>query len=128
MDCFNFSDMNKQWLLPGVAVFLMACNNGGNAVDGGPCSYKNTVHPAKLIFLETHDSVRYNAWLELEAGINSTGKKDTIYSERLNGGPLYAEQIKKDSIAVGKRYKFVIKEILSGSCTPRVTIIRFEKY
>lgn len=97
-------------------------------MDGGPCSYKETIHPAKLIKLETPDSVRYNAWLELEPGIRSAGKKDTVYSERLNGGPIYAEQIKKDSISVGRIYVYVVKEILDGHCTPRVDIIRFDKY
>lgn len=119
--------MKKQWLYPLLIMFLCACNNGG-PVDGGPCSYKETIHPAKLIYLETHDSTRYNAWLELEAGIKSMDKKDTVYSERLNGGPLYAEQIKKDSITVGISYKFVVKNIISGSCTPRVDMVRFEKY
>lgn len=120
--------MIKQGLLFLFSVMLfVSCNNGG-PVDGGPCSYKETIHPAKLIYLETHDSTRYNAWLELEAGINSPDKKDTVYSERLNGGPLYAEQIKKDSITVGISYKFVVKNIISGSCTPRVDMVRFEKY
>jgi hypothetical protein len=120
--------MSKQvLLLLSSGLLFVSCNNGG-PVDGGPCSYKETIHPAKLIKLETSDSTRYNAWLELEAGINSTNKKDTVYSERLNGGPLYAEQIKKDSIAVGRIYKLIRREILSGHCTPRVDMIRFEKY
>lgn len=125
---FNFKAMIKQvLLLISSTLLFVSCNNGG-PVDGGPCSYKETIHPAKLIKLETTDSTRYNAWLELEAGINSTDKKDTVYSERLNGGPLYAAQIKKDSIAVGRIYKFVRKEILSGHCNPRVDMIRFENY
>ena len=114
-------------LLLSSALLYVSCNNGG-PVDGGPCSYKDSSYPAKLIYLETQDSVRYNAWLELEAGINSSGKKDTVYSERLNGGPLYAEQITKDSIEVGKTYTFVVKQILSGSCTPRVTMVKFQKF
>lgn len=120
--------MRINWLVPVCAVLQIGCNNGGTNMDGGPCSYKDTKYPAKLIYLETHDSVRYNAWLELEAGINSSGKKDTVYSERLNGGPLYAEQIKKDSIVVGNTYTFVVKQIISGSCTPRVTMIKFQQF
>jgi hypothetical protein len=128
MPCYNFKFMIKKVLLILTSAFLFfSCNNGGT-VDGGPCSYKETIHPAKLIKLETTDSVRYNAWLELEPGIRSSGKKDTVYSERLNGGPLYAEQIKKDSIEVGRIYKIVVKEIQEGHCTPRVDMIRFEKY
>ena len=120
--------MNIKRLLSVCALSLIACNNGSTIVDGGPCNYKDTSYPAKLIYLETHDSVRYNAWLELEAGINSSDKTDTVYSERLNGGPLYAEQITKDSIEVGKTYTFVVKQILSGSCTPRVTMVKFQKF
>jgi len=114
-------------LLLSSALLFVSCNNGG-PVDGGPCSYKEISYPAKLIYLETHDSVRYNAWLEVDAGINSSDKKDTVYSERLNGGPLYAEQIKKDSIVVGTTYTYVVKQIFSGSCTPRVTMVKFQKF
>ncbi len=119
--------MIKQGLLLLIlALMFVSCNNGGPA-DGGPCSYKDTVYPAKLIYLETHDSVRYNAWLELEAGIKSPDKKDTVYSEMLNGGPLYAAQIAKDSIVAGKIYKFVVRKIMEGHCNPLIYNIRFEK-
>ncbi len=109
-----------------LTVLFYSCNSGG-PVDGGPCSYKETTHPAKLIYLETHDSTRYNAWLELEAGIKSPDKKDTVYSEKLNGGPLYAEQIAKDSIVLGNTYTYVVREIIEGHCNPVIYNIRFGK-
>ncbi len=48
--------MNIKGLLPVFGLVLFACNNGDNVVAGGPCSYKETIHPAKLIKLETTDS------------------------------------------------------------------------
>lgn len=125
MAYYKYGSMHKQLLLLFVAALIYSCNNG-SPVDGGPCQYKETRYPARLIKLETHDSMRYNAWLELEAGITFPDRKDTVFSERLNGGPLYAEQISKDSIAVGKIYTLVRKEIIEGHCTPRVDMILFE--
>ena len=118
--------MYKQVLLLLTTAWLYSCNNGGPAA-GGPCQYKETRYPARLIKLETHDSMRYNAWLELEAGITFPDRKDTVFSERLNGGPLYVEQISKDSILVGNIYTYVKKEITEGHCNPRVDMILFEK-
>lgn len=120
--------MNIKRLLPVFGLLFIACNNGDKVVAGGPCSYKETIHPAKLIKLETTDSTWYNVWLELEAGIQSKDKMDTLYSRQLNGSLLHIDQIKKDSIAVGNTYKFVVQDIISGSCTPRVTMFRFEKF
>lgn len=120
--------MKKISLLLLMALLQLACNNTTGNVDGGPCAYKEDTHPAKLIRLETTDSLTYNGLFEIEAGLQSTDKKDTVSFNRLNNSYIEKAQIEKDSIAEGKVYKYIIQTITSGSCDPNIRIIRLEKY
>ncbi len=111
-----------------LVMLLLACNNTSNNADGGPCAYKEDIHPARLIKLETNDSLVYDALFEIEAGLQSTDKKDTVSFNRLNNRYIEKAQIEKDSIAEGKIYKYIIQTITSGSCDPDIRIILLEKY
>lgn len=111
-----------------IMLLQLACNNTTGNVDGGPCTYKEGTHPARLIKLETNDSLVYDALFEIEAGLQSAGKKDTVSFNRLNNRYIEKTQIENDSIAEGKVYKYIIQTITSGSCNPDVRIIRLEKY
>ncbi|MBI3139958.1 MAG: hypothetical protein HYZ15_15380 [Sphingobacteriales bacterium] len=120
--------MKKQLLFLFTLSLFFSCRNGSGKIDGGPCSYRETLYPAKLIRLETKDSLRYEAYFELEAGLQSAGKKDTVSYEVLNYRPVTAEEVRKDSLAEGSICRYVIRDIISGSCTPRVIQLQLEKY
>lgn len=111
-----------------ITLLQLACNNKTGNVNGGPCTYKEDTHPAKLIRLETSDSLTYNGLFEIEAGLQSADKKDTVSFDRLNNRYIEKTQIEKDSIAEGKVYKYIIQTITSGSCDPDIRTIRLEKY
>ena len=107
-------------------IFPGACTNRKKEKEvpaGGPCTYKEEIHPAKLIKLETTDSINYDAQFE-----TGTGMPDTVTFHFLNHAYIKAEQVRVDSIAVGKVYKLVEQSIISGSCNPHIRTIRLEKY
>ncbi|MEQ1676413.1 MAG: hypothetical protein ABL876_06925 [Chitinophagaceae bacterium] len=107
-------------------IFQGACTNGKKEKEvpaGGPCTYKEEIHPAKLIKLETTDSINYDAQFE-----TGTTMPDTIEFHFLNNTYIRAEQVKADSILAGKVYKLVEQSIISGSCNPHIRTIRLEIY
>lgn len=113
-----------------IAAIINSCSNGKKQnVDGGPCSYEDKIYPAKLIKLDpSPDSSEYDAWFE----INRLNDAPADYRDTVQYSPYNSripnEQIKKDSIAVGKVYKFISRTIKTGSCDPHVESIRLEKY
>ena len=118
------------WVLLPV-IGLSACNNGKQEKEvpaGGPCSYKEDTFPAKLIQLSTSDSSSYNAQFEITRRMNTPDAPDTVLFHSLNNTYINAAQIISDSIAVGKIYKLIEQNIVSGSCNPHLQHIRLEKY
>lgn len=120
--------MKKQLLFFFTVSLLFSCKDEKSKVNGGPCTYRETRHPAKLIRLETRDSLRYEAYFELEAGVRSAGKKDTVSYEVLNYRPVTAEEVRKDSLAEGRICTYIIQDIATGHCDPHIQIIRLDKY
>jgi hypothetical protein len=111
--------------------YFIACNNSKHEKEtpaGGPCSYKEEAHPAKLISLVTIDSTNYDALFEVSTGLQVTNKPDTMRFHFLNNTYIKGKQIKADSIAVGKIYKLIDQRIVSGTCNPHIQTIRLEKY
>jgi hypothetical protein len=116
-------------LLP--LICLGSCNGCKHEKEipaGGPCTYKEEVHPAKLIRLQTTDSLNYDGQFEVQRGLQPANIADTVFFHFLNNTYIKVEHIKKDSIEVGKIYKLVEQSILSGSCNPHIQTIRLEKY
>lgn len=114
-------------LIPALVLFLASCNNAGEEEpDGGPCSYKETVFPARLIQLEQRDSLSWDARFEVSLP-DGKDKKDTVGFYQLNNQYIPDGKIKKDSIAVDSLYQYVVMDIVSGHCNPQVIIVRLEK-
>ncbi len=123
--------MNKVFAVALLCTAAFACNNKPaekENIDGGACSYKDEIHPAKLLWLETKDSLTYNAYFEIQAGLRGSDKKDTLGFYDLNHQYIPADKIKKDSIQQGNIYQYVVQTIVSGSCNPTNTIFRLTKY
>ena len=97
-------------------------------MNGGSCSYKDEIHPAKLLALKKVDSLVYDGQFEIEAGIRTIGAPDTVFFHSLTNRYIQADEIAKDSIAPGKIYQYVIQTIVTGSCDPHIQIIRMEPY
>ena len=113
-----------------IAAIINSCKNGKKEIPaGGPCSYEDKIYPAKLIRLDpSPDSSEYDAWFEIDR-LNDAPPdyRDTVHYSQHNSR-IPAEQIKKDSIAIGNLYKYVESIIKSGSCNPHIESIRLERY
>jgi len=111
-----------------IFVVINSCKNGKKQnVDGGPCSYEDKIYPARLVKLEASpDSSNYNGWFEIDS--LSGNSKDTISYLRMMNRDITKEQLQKDSISVGNRYKYVESTIKTGECDPDMRTIRLEKY
>lgn len=115
-----------------LSALISSCNNGKKEKeipDGGPCSYEEKIFPAKLIRLDaTPDSSVYDAWFEVnKLNDAAADHKDTVHYSPDNSR-IPVEQIKKDSIAVGNLYKYVVSTIKSGTCNPHIERIILERY
>lgn len=109
-------------------IFGSCSNNKKENVDGGPCTYEDKVYAAKLIKLEASpDSSHYNGWFEIESP-SGNGTKDTISYLRMTNREISKEELMKDSLAVGKEYKYVVSIIKTGACNPDIRTIRLERY
>jgi hypothetical protein len=120
--------MKRLLHLLAITIIIYSCSGGKkDKPDGGPCSYEDKIYPARLIKLkENTDSITYNAWLEID---NPAGKgKDTISYLRMTNRSITKEQLQRDSIVVGKVYKYVVSKIKTGECNPDIRTIKLEKY
>jgi len=111
-------------LIVGSFLLLAGCNNQSETPAGGPCTYKSTVLPAKLIQLNSKDSLEYDAVFEIS---RTSGQTDTISYQQIHHQLLTTEEIKKDSLLVGQLYQFVEQDLVTGSCNPHIMSIQFRK-
>jgi hypothetical protein len=120
----------KQFFYLLVICVTLSCNNRKKETpDGGPCSYEDKIYPAKLIKLDpSPDSSEYDAWFE----INRLNDAPADYRDTVHYSPhnyrIPGEEVKKDSIAVGKVYKFISSTLKTGSCNPHVENVILERY
>lgn len=118
-------------MLAVTTAFLFSCNNSKNDkgdMNGGGCSYKDEIHPAKLLALKKVDSLTYDGQFEIEAGIRNPDAPDTVFFHNLTNQYIKADDIAKDSIAPGKIYQYVIQTIVTGSCDPHIMTLRMKPY
>ncbi|MCC6726895.1 MAG: hypothetical protein IT258_20500 [Saprospiraceae bacterium] len=107
-----------RYLLFALSFLVVACNsNHQEPMVGGPCSYKTTYHPAKVI---DFDSTMMDALFE----VNFHGKPDTFGYHELRSAYLTAEEVKTKGFAVGKVFRMAQDDIATGTCTP--VILRLE--
>ncbi len=111
-------------LIVGSFLLLTGCNNQEETPAGGPCTYRNTVLPAKLTRLISKDSLEYDAVFEVS---RSSGQTDTVNYQQLHHRLLSAEDIKRDGLLVGEVYQYLEKDLVTGSCNPHIVSIQFRK-
>jgi hypothetical protein len=90
-------------------------------VDGGPCSYKDTKLVARVVAVETYDSIHYDVLFKLDSNALIPSPNDTIaYSRETHD---YFEKAALDSagIKIGNRYTYLVRDIIEGHCSPHIT-------
>lgn len=115
-----------------VSIFSLwgfTCNKQGKeAILGGPCSYKTTNYPAKIINIE--DVGNNQCDLALEINPYNAIKPDTIsyYTQNSNIGYASMEEIKKHNLKIGDNIIYEVMEIEKGTCNPHMVSIKIEKF
>ena len=107
-----------------VTLFSCNCNN---TIDGGSCTYETKIYSALVINIEKKDSLHADILFKIE---DKTGNlyRDSVswYMEKKEYALL--SMIKKDSVEVGNKYQYIIMEIKTGHCTPKIEILKLDKY
>ena len=108
-----------------IVMTLFACN--GNTIDGGSCTYNDKIYPAVVVKIEQKDSLRADILFRIE---DEDGKlyRDSVSWNMEKKEYALLSMIQKDSIKTGNRYRYVVKQITSGHCTPKIEILLLEKY
>jgi hypothetical protein len=95
-------------------------------IVGGPCSYKTSFIPAKVVNIEQLSATSFDVWFEV-ASLYGEGLDTVSYKSEVFEG-LTREQIKKSGIEPGKLFKCQLDEITKGTCTPRIRKLTTEPY
>lgn len=96
-------------------------------VDGGPCSYKDTKLVARVIAVDSYDSIHYDVVFKLDSNTFFQSPNDTIvYSLQTSN---YLDKRAVDSLGIqpGMGYTYLVREIIEGHCNPWITQIIFQK-
>ena len=107
-----------------VSLFSCKCNH---TIDGGSCTYDTKIYPAMVINIETKDSLNADILFKIE---DKTGNlyRDSVSWNMEKKEYALLSMIKKDSVEVGDTYQYIIMEIKTGHCTPKIEILKLEKY
>jgi len=106
-----------------------ACNwmGGYEVPDGGPCSYKDTKLVARVIAIETYDSIHFDVLFKLDSNALITPPDDTIsYSQETRN---YFEKAELDSLGIqpGMECTYLVRDIIDGHCNPHITRLILQK-
>lgn len=121
-------------------VFVIACNTKKKEeekpalppeikkeepVAGGPCTYKDNVYPAKVVKIEGENESALNIFFEVK--ISGKTKETISYYSKMNRY-ITPDEVMQKGILLDSVYKYVQSEIVTGTCTPKVSKFVFEKY
>jgi len=110
-----------------LAVTAHACNDDSAEPTGGPCSYTTKIYTATVIDIEKKDSTHADIFFRIndEAG---NLYRDSVSWFIENNNWLEISQVEKDSILTGKKYKYQVDKIKTGSCDPDIEKLTLEKF
>lgn len=105
---------------------ISGCKNCKGQVDGGPCSYTTKYYPAQVIDIFEIDSLYSEIYFLLKD--STVIDTDTMtYSSEFTGY-INTDTLRKKDIKIGDLFKYEIKDIQSGHCSPHLERLLLEKY
>jgi hypothetical protein len=120
--------MKANWFLSGLFIItgLLACADAKKKPSGGgPCTYEITVYPATVIHIKTEGTTDILFRVE---DLNGALYRDSVSWFKEKNSSLEKELIEWDSIRVGKKYKYEIMKITTGSCDPKIEMLTLEEF
>lgn len=109
-------------------LLLGACtNNEKEEPEGGPCTYETKIYPATVIAIENIDSIHADILFRI------TDEEGQLYRDSVswymeNKSPIELARIEKESVTVGKKFKYTVCQIKTGSCNPHIESLLLEKF
>lgn len=94
--------------------------------DGGPCSYKTDIYPATVIDVYETDTNMFDVLMTINTP--NTNGNDTIFYSSAYGRHMDSTEIKNLDVKIGSAFKYEIKQIESGSCSPYLETLIMEKF
>lgn len=118
----------RYWMICMVLMVYISCNTPNKQQpDGGPCAYKITDYPAKILKIE--DVGNSEADLNLEINPYHLEKSDTIsYCLESQGQCVSFKELKENNLKLGDTIIYQIHDITEGACNPRLIVIKLEKF
>lgn len=91
--------------------------------DGGPCTYKDHFYPAVMLSIDSSSVGDCDFQVMIHGTFN-----DTLYYHEARNYPLPLDSLHQKNIKVGDTITFLESTIVTGSCSPRMTLLLLEKY
>jgi hypothetical protein len=91
---------------------------------GGPCTYRTTLYPAKVLQVLRDDPQAVNVLFE----VRFEGGADTLTFHEVNGSYLTAEQAALQGLLPGNEYTMAVDQITSGTCTPTIQRVELKPF
>jgi hypothetical protein len=110
-----------------LSVIISACNSkeGGNTMDGGPCSYRTDTLPVILLRIEKVNPGNFDLLMR----VDYIHYRDTIrYSSYTHQRYLSEDDSVFKKLRIGQRYQYLEQNITSGDCNPHIIVINLEPY
>ena len=99
-------------------------NDDKKNVDGGPCVYTVTNHPAEILKFTTPDSVFYDAICR----VTTDGHADTLSYHQESKKMIGKAELGARHLQVGGVLRYEEHTIKKGACTPHYFVLTLEPY
>lgn len=91
--------------------------------DGGPCTYQDHFYPAILLSLDTSSVGDCDFQVVIDRDSH-----DTVYYHEARSYLLSIDSVHQRNLKVGDTITFLERTITEGSCSPRSTLLKLEKF
>jgi hypothetical protein len=111
-----------------LAAIVFYCCHSPEQPAGGPCSYRDTRIGATVLAIDSVGEESLDLQLKLDSNSFINQPDNTVFYNHHNNSYITLREADSLQIAVGKKYNFVISEIVSGSCNPLVMRVELTPY